>query len=205
MILSDQTLAALVLYGLPVLFTTVLVAAMGLPLPSSLMLLVAGSLVQVGEMSFWAVAGLAASAAVFGDNLGYLLGWRGGRPLALRLSRRLKQESKMAGAEQFMCRWGGPGIFFSRWLLTPLGPWLNLAGGMTLYSWWRFLVWDVAGETLWVLLYIGMGMIVGEQLGLMVDTLGDLTWLVMALFATAVIGRQLYRQARQNNRGNNSG
>jgi membrane-associated protein len=200
MIFSDQTLAALVLYGLPVLFSAVFVAALGLPLPSSLLLLVAGSLINVGEMGFWQVVGLASAAAIFGDNVGYLLGRRGGRPLALRLSQRLKQEDKMADAEQFMSRWGGLGIFFSRWLLTPLSPWLNLAGGMTLYSWRRFLVWDVAGETLWVILFVGLGMAVGEQLGLLVDTLGDLIWLVMGVFATAVVGRYLYRYVRQNNR-----
>jgi membrane-associated protein len=200
MIFSDQTLAALVLYGLPVLFSAVFVAALGLPLPSSLLLLVAGSLISVGEMSFWQVVGLASAAAIFGDNVGYLLGRRGGRPLALKLSQRLKQDDKMADAEQFMSRWGGLGIFFSRWLLTPLSPWLNLAGGMTLYSWRRFLVWGVAGETLWVILFVGLGMAVGEQLGLLVDTLGDLIWLVMSVFATAVIGRYLYRYVRQNNR-----
>jgi membrane-associated protein len=189
--LNDQTLAALVLYGLPVLFSVIFVAALGAPLPSTLLLIVAGSLVGGGELSLWPVVGLATTAAVIGDNLGYALGRRGGRPLALRLSQRLKQESRLAGAEQLMVQWGGIGVFFSRWLLTPLGPWLNVAGGVTLFSWKRFIVWGTAGEALWVSLYVGLGILAGEQLGLVIDGLGDLIWLVMALFATVVIGRQL--------------
>jgi membrane-associated protein len=189
--LNDQTLAALVLYGLPVLFSVIFVAAAGAPLPSTLLLIVAGTLVGGGEMSLWPVVALATTAAVMGDNLGYALGRRGGRPLALRLSQRLKQESRLAGAEQLMVQWGGIGVFFSRWLLTPLGPWLNVAGGITLFSWKRFIVWGTAGEALWVSLYVGLGILAGEQLGLVMDGLGDLIWLVMALFATVVIGRQL--------------
>jgi membrane-associated protein len=190
---SNETLAALVLYGLPALFTVVFVAAVGLPLPSSLLLLVAGSLIDVGEMSFWPVVASATAAAVLGDNLGYAVGRRGGRPLALRLSQRFNLEQKISAGEAFMAQWGGPGVFFSRWLLTPLGPWVNLAGGAAIFSWWRFLLWDAAGETLWVVLYVSLGMLVGEQLGLLVDAQGDLTWLVMALFATAVMGRSLYK------------
>ena len=43
--------------------------------------------------------------------------------------------------------WGGAGVFFSRWLVTPLGPWINLASGAAAYSWLRFTLWDFLGES----------------------------------------------------------
>ena len=48
--LTDQLLAALSLYGLPVLFGVIAIAAAGVPMPVTLMLVAAGSFVELGEM-----------------------------------------------------------------------------------------------------------------------------------------------------------
>jgi membrane-associated protein len=52
---TDQLLAALSLYGLPVLFGVLIVACAGIPLPASLMLVAAGSFTQLGQMKLWQV------------------------------------------------------------------------------------------------------------------------------------------------------
>jgi hypothetical protein len=50
MTITDQVLAALLLYGLPVLFGVILICSIGVPFPISLMLVAAGSFVEQGEM-----------------------------------------------------------------------------------------------------------------------------------------------------------
>ena len=45
--MTDQLLAALTLYGLPVLFVVVLVASIGVPFPLSLVLVAAGSFCEI--------------------------------------------------------------------------------------------------------------------------------------------------------------
>ena len=62
--------------------------------------------------------------------------------------------------EAFAKRWGAVGIFFTRWLITSLGPWLNLTSGMTGYPWPWFFLWGVLGEVLWV-----VGLIAAVLLG----------------------------------------
>jgi membrane protein DedA with SNARE-associated domain len=144
--MSDQLLAALSQYGPPALFAIVAIAAIGVPLPISLLLIVTGSLAAQGAMSLWLAIVLASAGSVAGDQIGYALGRWGGRALATRFSRLLG--GNLEKAEAKARAWGGPGIFFSRWLVSPLGPWINLASGMAGYPWVRFIAWDVPGEVM---------------------------------------------------------
>ena len=195
MSITDQLLAALSLYGLPVLFGVLVIGCAGVPLPGSLMLVAAGSFAQFGEMKLWQVITVASAGSVLGDQIGYGLGRWGGR-LAERFSRKLGGEENLKRAEEFAKRWGGTGIFFSRWLVTPLGPWLNLTSGMAAYSWPRFLLWDVLGEVLWVVLYVMLGKLFSDRVQELAEILGSLTWVVAGLVLAAILGWHMARYFR---------
>ena len=81
MSITDQVLAALLVYGLPVLFGVILVCSVGIPFPISLMLVAAGSFVEQGEMKLWQVIAVASLAAILGDQIAYGLSRWGGRRL----------------------------------------------------------------------------------------------------------------------------
>jgi len=194
--ITDQVLAALLVYGLPVLFGVILVCSVGVPFPISLMLVAAGSFVEQGEMKLWQVIAVASLAAVLGDQIGYGLSRWGGRRLVDRLTRKLGVEDKIKQAEALTKRWSGTGIFFSRWLITALGPWVNVASGMAAYPWRRFLLWDVLGEVLWVILYVSVGYAFSNRVQAISEILGNLTWVVVGLVVTAILGWQLMRYVR---------
>ena len=191
MSLSGQLLAAFALYGLPVLFGVVLIGSAGIPVPGVVLVIAAGALVQQGEMNLWWVLGLTCSAAILGDNLGYAVGLSGGRRLARRVSRPLGAESHLRDAEALARKWGGLGIFFSRWLLTPLGSSLNLASGMAAYPYLHFLLFDVSGEVLWTIEYVLLGELLSDRIGTLLDLLGQLPWVVLGLISAAIFGRSL--------------
>jgi membrane protein DedA with SNARE-associated domain len=195
--LIDQLLSAFALYGLPVLFGALLIGAVGIPMPASMMLLAAGSFVAQGDFSLWWVLALASIAAILGDNVGYCIGRYAGRRAVLRVSQRIGGESRLRRAEEWTRRWGWAGIFFSRWLVTPFGPWVNLASGMGLYSWPRFLFLVVAGEVLWVALYVALGNIFSDQVLAVSEFLGDLTWAVAGLVVAVWLGWKLLRYLSQ--------
>jgi membrane-associated protein len=197
--LTDQLLAALGSYGLPVLFAVVTIAAAGVPLPVTLMLVAAGSFVELGQMKLWQVITIASAAAVLGDQIGYALGRWGGRRLSARLERRKDGGARIKEAAAFTKRWGGAGIFFSRWLVTPLGPWLNLTSGIAAYPWARFFYWDVLGEVLWVVLYVLLGKLLSDRVQALVEILGDLAWVIVGLIAAVILGWQLLQYVRPAN------
>src|SRR5438552_8989044 len=72
--MRELLLGALSQYGSPALFGVVMVAAIGLPLPVTLLLIVTGSLVSQGLMSFWPSILLAGAGSVIGDQIGYAVG-----------------------------------------------------------------------------------------------------------------------------------
>ncbi|MFN2578152.1 MAG: DedA family protein [Pyrinomonadaceae bacterium] len=200
--LTDQLLAALSLYGLPLLFGVIAIAAVGVPMPVTLMLVAAGSFVELGEMRLWQVVIVASSAAVLGDQFGYALGRWGGHRVVKRVRRRKNGGAKIAQARAFAERWGSAGIFFSRWLVTPLGPWINLTSGMTNYPWRSFLIWDVLGETLWVVLYVMLGKFFSERVQALLDILGNLSWVIVGLALALILGWQLLKSLRPSAPGN---
>jgi membrane-associated protein len=196
MSVTDQVLGAFLVYGLPVLFGVILVCSVGIPFPISLMLVAAGSFVEQGEMKLWQVIAAASLAAVLGDQIGYGLSRWGGRGLVDRLGRRLGAENKIREAEALTKRWSGAGIFFSRWLITALGPWVNIASGIARYPWRRFLLWDVLGEVLWVTLYVGIGYAFSNRVQYLVEILGNLSWVIVGLILAVILGWQLVQYVR---------
>ncbi len=194
--MSDYLLSTLGVYGLPVLFGILLVGSIGLPMPSSLLLIAAGSFVEQGEMSLWPVLGLSAAGAIIGDNLGYALGRWGGRRLTGRITSLVGGEERLKSAEDWLKRRQGAGVFLSRWLLTPLGPVINIICGATNYPWPRFLLYDVLGEALWVVLYVLLGQFFSDRVQAMSDLLGDFTWMILGLIIAFVLGWILFRQFR---------
>ena len=191
--ITDQLLAALSQYGLPVLFAVIMIAAVGIPLPISMMLVAAGSFVELGEMKLWQVILVASAGAVIGVQIGYALGRWGGHRVVARIRRRGKGATKIEQAQAFAKRWGAAGIFLSRSLITPLGPWLNLTSGMAAYHWTRFLIWDVLGEVLWVVLYVMLGKFFSDRVQALVEILGNLAWVIVGLIAAVILGWKLLR------------
>jgi membrane-associated protein len=191
MTITDQVLSALLVYGLPVLFGVIMICSVGIPFPVSLVLVAAGSFVEQGEMKLWQVIAVASVAAVLGDQIGYWLSRWGGRRLINRISHKIGGERKIKQAEALTKRWSGAGIFLSRWLVTALGPWVNVTSGIAAYPWRRFLLWDVLGEVLWVVLYVVLGYVFSNRVQAIAEILGNLAWVVVGLIVAVILGWKL--------------
>ena len=194
--MTDQLFALLAAYGLPALFIILAVSSAGVPFPITLLLIASGSLVSQGEMAYWPVLVVCSAGAITGDNIGYWVGRSGGRKLVNRVTKRFGGADMIKRAETFTKRWGGVGIFLSRWLVTPLGPWLNLTSGITAYPWPRFLFWDVTGEVLWVVIYVSLVYVFSDRVGALADLLGNLTWVIVGVIAAAILGWKLIQYFR---------
>lgn len=201
MSISDYVLAAFVYNGLPLLFAVILIASIGVPfIPTTLTLLAAGSLVEQGELKMGSVVAVATLAAVLGDGFGYTVARWGGRPWVLRQAARMGAMETFARAEILARRHGDLGIFFTRWLATAAGPWVNVASGLTHYPRRRFLFWVVMGETLWVGLFVTLGYHFSDRVQAVGELLSDLAVLVVGLIVTALLAWQLVRSFRSQER-----
>ena len=137
-------------HGLPLLFLAVMIESFGIPVPGETALIAFGVLASQGHYSIASVIAVAAAGAIVGDNLGYwLIGRIGGRALFTRW-RWLHQYSDrvLPRAERLMARYGGPTVFFGRFVavLRYTVAWVAGLSGM---PWWRFLFWNAAGAIVW--------------------------------------------------------
>jgi len=195
--MNDQLLAAVSQYGAPALFGIVTIAAVGVPLPITLLLIVAGSMVSQGAMHLgWAI-GLAGAGSILGDQAGYAVGRWGGPVVVTKLSALFGRRASLEAMETKAKAWGGPGIFITRWLLSPLGPWINLVSGTAGYPWPRFLFWDVLGELTGAVVYISLGWFFSDRVMALYAVLGDLSWAIAALLAAIILGYQLLAYLRR--------
>jgi membrane-associated protein len=147
-------------------------------------------------MNFWWAIGAAGAGSILGDQAGYAIGRWGGPAVIARLSGLLGKRANLQAMEAKVKAWGGPGIFITRWLLSPLGPWINLASGTAGYPWPRFLFWDILGEITGAAVYIALGRFFSDRVMALNAVLGDLTWAIAALLAAVILGSQLLKYLR---------
>jgi membrane protein DedA with SNARE-associated domain len=178
---SDWLVGLIAIYGLPALFIILVAAQAGVPMPMTLLLVIIGSLTEQGQLQLWQVLIIGTAGAAAGDLLGYSIGRWGGRKAIKKIAGKLGGEDSIEKAKNFNRKWGSVGIFFSRWLVTPLGPWMNLTSGATDFPWTTFALWVLLGEVVWISLYVTIGRIFSDQVEYISGVLGNLTWVIFGL------------------------
>ncbi len=189
------------LYSYPVLWLCVFISAVGLPLPTSLVLLAAGAFASLGDFSLFLLIPVTITASTAGDSLGYWIGRRVGS----RFLNWLEQHPRhyiispraIAHSREFFDRRGGWAIFLTRFVFSALGGVTNLLAGADLYPYPRFLLSDIAGETLGALIPLVLGYIFGESWEAIGDLLGAFSGLVFALLLVSVLTIYLIKMLRR--------
>ena len=103
--MNDQLLAAVSQYGAPALFGIVAIAAIGVPLPITLLLIVAGSMISQGAMNLWWTIGAAGAGSILGDQAGYAIGRWGGPAVVIKLSGMFGKRVSMQAMEAKVKAW----------------------------------------------------------------------------------------------------
>ncbi|CAG0949635.1 MAG: DedA family protein [Rhizobiaceae bacterium] len=191
--MTETALLLLGAYGGPVLFVVLLLGSIGLPLPSTVLLLATGVVAATGDVDRWTMATWGICGAVLGDQIGYALGRLAGTGIEERLGRHPSLARNFGRAREIAARWGGAGVFFTRWLLSPIGPAVNIVAGVAAYPWPRFAPLSLAGEALWVGLFMGLGAAAGRGIEELAAIAGNVSWFLVAALAAAVLGWQLFR------------
>jgi len=151
-------------YGYWAVGITLLLENAGIPLPGETVLLLASFLAySQNEFSLEWLMVVAIVAAVTGDNLGFWIGRRGGRPFFDRYRTTFRiPETVIERGEILFARYGSATVFFARFLFglrIVAGP---LAGVLRM-PWRRFAVWNVLGATLWVAVISTIGYKFGQH------------------------------------------
>jgi membrane-associated protein len=178
--------------GYPLLFVLVMSESAGVPIPGETALIAAAVLASQGKLQIGVVIALAAAAAIVGDNIGYLIGRKGGRWLLERPGSfyRQRQEVLRVG-EPFFERHGPKAVFFGRFILG-LRVWASWLAGATRMHWRSFVLWNALGGITWA---FGVGLIaylLGSSAGNALEAFG--IYGLVAVLVAIVGGLVLHRR-----------
>lgn len=185
--------------GYPSAGLGILIESTGIPFPGETLLLFAAAWAAAGHHSIALVIFFAFLGATAGGDLGYLLGYRGGRPFVERFGAALHiRPEQLARAELFFARHGDKAILGARFVIG-LRTWASMLAGMARMPFWRFQVFSALGGLAWAALIGTAGYFLGSNLPLLEAIIraigiGGLVFVVVIASALVLAQRHAVRR-----------
>lgn len=153
--------------GGPLAGIGILVESAGVPFPGEALLLTAAAWAAARHDSILLVMLCGFFGATAGSDVGYLLGYRGGRPFVERFGHIFHiRPDHLARAELFFARHGDKAILGARFFLG-LRTWNAMLAGMARMPFWRFQMFSAIGGLVWSAAIGVAGYLVGSNLPLL--------------------------------------
>jgi membrane protein DedA with SNARE-associated domain len=157
------------------------------PIPSEVILPLAGFLVYQGELRFVPALVVATVGSLAGALVLYALGRWGGRTLVLRYGRLLRvRESDLDRADAWFDRYGEAVVLLGR-MVPGVRSLVSIPAGLAEMPVKRFVVLTVLGSGAWNTLLIGAGWQLGENWSRLSGVVGSVSNAVLAILAVAVV------------------
>jgi len=173
-------------YGYWAVFFGVMLENAGLPVPGETILLFASFLAWRGDFHLALVILIACCGATLGDNVGFAIGRRGGRPLLERYTRRSKHlHKRLVQAEGFFRRHGSWTVFIARFV-TGLRVFAGPLAGALHMPWPRFLFFNFSGAVIWSIAISVAGYFFGSQWERLIHIIKSVNAGILAAVALAV-------------------
>ena len=143
-----------------------------IPLPSEIVMPLAGVMIASGKilqgmnvgLSLFLVALAGALGCLVGSIAAYGIGYSGGRPLLLKYGRYvLISQHDADRADAFFQKWGSATAFFSR-LLPVVRTYISLPAGISKMPFVKFCIYTFLGSLPWCLLLAYAGYVLGNNL-----------------------------------------
>jgi undecaprenyl-diphosphatase len=149
-------------YGYLIIFIGVMLGTTGIPFPSAVILLTAGALVHQGHLDLRGAIVFGFFGAIIGNQIGYWVGHKGGRPFVLKWGRYVKlTPERLEWVERFFERHGGRAVFAARFF--SVSRLLEaLVAGISRMRWNTFFFYSVLGGMVWVSVVVLVGYFFSE-------------------------------------------
>ncbi len=184
-------------YAYGILFLWVLVEQLGVPVPSVPLLLTAGTLTATHRLHALPVMMSVLAACAIADSMWYFAGVRyGGKVVRLICRLSLEASTCVRKTEGLFGRHGGTTLLFAKFVpgLSAVAPPIAGQSGMPFA---RFLLYDLAGSTLWASAYVFGGRFFGNFAKRFAPLLHFLVRFSVPLFALMVlafVARRIWNQ-----------
>ena|SRR5579875_701030 len=171
------------------LFFLMFLENVSLPIPSELVLPLAGYLIYTGRMNFPLALSVATLAGISGGLVAYWIALLLGRPLVYGFAKRLGvNEEKMIRSEEWLSGKGSIIIFIARFV-PGIRSSISLPAGVLKMNLWRFSIMTLLGSFGWSFLLIYIGFSTGR---LWQSGASELSSAIMYFLPYAVLGFSIF-------------
>jgi membrane protein DedA with SNARE-associated domain len=142
----------------------ILVESVGIPFPGEVLLLGAAGWAVARHHSILLVVMFGFIGATVGADIGYYLGFKGGRPFVERFGSAFHiRPDHMARTELFFARHGDKAVLAGRFVLG-VRTWGSMLAGMARMPFWRFQLFSALGGLAWSAVIGVAGYLLGSNL-----------------------------------------
>ncbi|URZ01514.1 DedA family protein [Clostridium felsineum] len=189
-------------YNVLILSTILLLQGIGIPDGATLIAIASGAFAYTGQFN---IAGTFLEVWLtiwIGDCLGYFF-WKATGHKMLKKFPKLENyfNPKLAKAHNYLERHGKGAVFFTRFLIAPMSPFVNAAAGIVNYNIIIFSVVALFGELFWTGIYVGLGYYFGnswESIVPVVSQFSQIAFFVGIFLLGAYMFFKLVKSKKQN-------
>jgi membrane protein DedA with SNARE-associated domain len=183
-------------YGYWTIAIALLLENAGLPVPGETILLAASFLAfSEHRLHLPSIIVVGIAGATIGDNIGFVIGHYGGRPLLIKFGKYLFiRPQTIEHGEKMFARYGASLVFVARFiagLRVIAGP---LAGVLRMH-WRKFAIFNFLGAVLWVCVIATAGYLFGRHWEKLVDIMKNVN--IAVFIAAAVLIASLWWHRRR--------
>jgi len=169
-----QYLSLLEEYGVPIVFATVLIAQLGMPIPAIAVLIAAGALAGDDHPAVLAFALSGLAGCIIADCLWFAIG----RHYGLKALRTLYRIAWVSDASARRFQQGFENFGWSSLVAAKFVPGLSLIvpplSGALGMRWPTFVLFSSMGSVLWVVVGIGAGIVLADEISELLKHVGNL-------------------------------
>lgn len=185
--MTDFFLGLIPDYGLYVVFFSVLLAGLAIPLPSSMVVLAAGGFAALGDISLWQLIAVCFTAFTIGDQIAFHSAKFAGDPMLNKIRSSPRMGGMINRSESMVNKHGVKAVVLSHTLLSPTVPYVNFLCGAGTMSWRAFSVAACIGATLWTTLFVAVGFLFSGNLPQLTGITVDIAIMTAALTIAVIM------------------
>jgi membrane protein DedA with SNARE-associated domain len=174
-------------HGVPAVFLLMILESACLPVPSEVIMLFAGYLVSIDQMSLTAAVIAGTAGNIVGSWIAWGVGMSGGRVLLERHGRYVHiTPARLDMADRWFAQRGERIVLISR-CLPIIRTFISLPAGIARMPFWRFTIYTAVGCLPWVLALTLIGVQVGSRWEQWHQRIEILDYLVAAAILAAIV------------------
>ena len=192
----DIIISFLTDWGYTALFVCMMLENMNIPIPSEVILGFAGFLVSQNIFSFWETVIIGTIAGIAGSLISYYMGYKGGRNLILKHTKKGGLGAKkMIAAKDWFENYGAVAVFTGR-LLPGVRTFISLPAGIAQFPLPEFIILTLIGTVPWTIFLVYAGSVLGHNWTTILDYKWEITGACIVLSLFIILGHHFYSKRK---------